>query len=981
MKKILSLIMSSAMVASAITIAPAVSASQADKTPVADSSFTTSVNADDFSWDNASVYFLLTDRFNNGNTSNDHSYDRGLEKDGSVTTDMKSDAASFQGGDFAGITKKINEGYFNDLGVNALWISAPYEQIQGYSCSGNGKSSFPHYSYHGYYAGDYSEIDQNFGTPEEFKTMVDTAHEKGLRVVLDIVMNHPGYNTMYDMNKFGFGMLKDGWDTNYYSFAGDNNTYHNYITYTNASQTEELSKLWGTWWGGSWMRAGISGYPAVGTDDLTGSAGGELPDFRTESEEEVEVPTFLQNKWKSEGSYDEKMADLEQWFTSTGNTKRVRNYLCYWLSSYVEEYGIDGFRCDTAKHVEKDSWAALKDTCVKALNTWRENNPTKAGANWDEDFWMTGEVYGKGLSNANDPYFAEGKFDSTINFAFSGGGGVSAVSSINETYKKYAENINTADNYNVLSYISSHDTKLCGRDKSTDSYSAEKLIYQGSALQLLPGGIQIFYGDETGRKYVKHSLSGVNTIITSGNHDVRSFMNWDSIDNEILTHWQKVGTFRNNHISVGAGAHKTLSSTSGAAFERYYDKNGIKDKVVACIGADADKNVTITVDSSDFPDGTLLKNTYDNTTAIVYKGKVTFNSGANGTILCEVAGTGEAVKVDSVTLSSTTASLYTGETVSLSATVTPENATAPTVTWSSSDETVATVDENGVVKGVKGGTAVITATADGVSSQCTVLVMQHVTDLKLNATSKTLYAGSSTTLKATVTPADATNKKVTWSSSNKAVATVDENGVVKGVKSGTAVITATADGVSSKCTVSVKQYVTGIKLNATSKTLYTDSSTTLKATVTPTNASNKKVTWKSSNTSVATVTQAGKVVAKKRGACTVTATSTDGSKKSAKCVITVKQKVTKVILNRKSVVLKEKGKSTYVKATVYPSNANVKTLAVKVKNTKIAKISASKIVSGKNLKVTAVKKGNTTITFTATDGSRKSATCTVKVQK
>ena len=900
MKKILSLIMSSAMVASAITIAPAVSASQADKTPVADSSFTTSVNADDFSWDNASVYFLLTDRFNNGNTSNDHSYNRGLEKDGTVTTKMKSDAASFQGGDFVGITKKINEGYFNDLGVNALWISAPYEQIQGYSCAGNGKSSFPHYSYHGYYAGDYSEIDQNFGTPEEFKTMVDTAHEKGLRVVLDIVMNHPGYNTMYDMNKFDYGELKDGWETNYYSFAGDNNTYHSYITYQDANQAEYLKGRWGNWWGGSWLRAGLSGYPAFGTGDLLDSAGGELPDFRTESEEEVEVPIFLQNKWKTEGTYDEKMADLNEWFTSTGNTKRVRNYLCYWLSSYVEEYGIDGFRCDTAKHVELDSWAALKDNCDKALKTWRANNPTKAGADWDEDFWMTGEVYGKGLANEKDAYFTEGKFDSTINFAFSGGGGVSAVSTINETYGKYAENINTTDKYNVLTYISSHDTKLCGRDKSTDSYSAEKLIYQGSALQLLPGGIQIFYGDETGRKYVKHSLSAVNSIITSGNHDVRSFMNWDSIDNEILTHWQKVGTFRNNHISVGAGSHKTLTSTSGAAFERYYDKNGIKDKVVACIGADADKDVTINVNTADFPDGTLLKNTYDNTTTVVYGGKVIFNSGANGTILCEVAGTGEIVKVESVTMSNTTTSVFTGKKVNLSATVTPENATAPQITWTSSDESVATVDENGVVMGVKCGTAVITATADGVSSQCTVTVKQLATSVKLNATAKTLYTGTYTTLKATVSPTDTTNKKVRWSSSDSRVATVS---------------------------------------------------------------------------------QTGKVVAKKRGTCTITATTTDGSIKTAKCVITVKQKVTKVTVNRKSVTLKKKGKTAYVKAVAYPSDANVKTLAVKVKNTKIVKVSASKISSGKNLKITAKKKGKTYITFTSTDGSRKSATCTVNVKK
>ena len=211
LKKFLSVALSATMMASTVALAPSFSAKTVDKATTRASESATS--KDNFTWDNASVYFLLTDRFNNGNTSNDHSYGRGLEKDGTVTTKMRSNAASFQGGDFVGITEKINEGYFDKLGVNALWVSAPYEQIQGYTCTGTKeKSSMPHYAYHGYYAGDYTNFDQNFGTEEEFKTMVDTAHKHGLRVVLDIVMNHPGYNTMYDMNKFVFGRLLNGWE-------------------------------------------------------------------------------------------------------------------------------------------------------------------------------------------------------------------------------------------------------------------------------------------------------------------------------------------------------------------------------------------------------------------------------------------------------------------------------------------------------------------------------------------------------------------------------------------------------------------------------------------------------------------------------------------------------------------------------------------------------------------------------------------------
>ena len=82
-------------------------------------------SADDFSWDNANVYFLLTDRFANGDTSNDHSYGRALDANGNPLSGWQSAPGTFHGGDFKGLTQKINEGYFDDLGVNAIWLSAP----------------------------------------------------------------------------------------------------------------------------------------------------------------------------------------------------------------------------------------------------------------------------------------------------------------------------------------------------------------------------------------------------------------------------------------------------------------------------------------------------------------------------------------------------------------------------------------------------------------------------------------------------------------------------------------------------------------------------------------------------------------------------------------------------------------------------------------------------------------------------------------
>ncbi|MBQ0097990.1 MAG: starch-binding protein, partial [Oscillospiraceae bacterium] len=614
--KLLSLVLCIAMVVSVMAVAFTAQATAAE-TQTAQTGASDKV----FSWDNASVYFLLTDRFVNGNTSNDHSYNRLKNPDGSIvsTSSLNSDVATFHGGDFAGITKKINEGYFDNLGVNALWISAPYEQIHGYVIVNEGKSnSIKHYAYHGYYALDYTQTDANFGTAAEFKTMVDTAHNHGIRIVLDIVMNHPGYNTLYDMKEYGYGALKSSynWDQvmGFYYDWKYNAHYHEGIDYTSTG----AASGWSNWWGGDWLRAGITGYPALGGDDLTRSAGGDLPDFRTENTSTVELPKILKNKWTKEGRYTTEMNKLNSYFAS-GKSKTVRNYLVYWLSQWVEQYGVDGFRCDTAKHVELASWKALKDQCNQSLNTWRKNNKGKTdAASWTDNFWMTAEDYGSGVNYDN--YYSQGGFDSKINFSFTGGGGVPNSSSINNTYSEYANKINTKDGFNVLTYISSHDTTLCRND----------LYYQGSAFQLLPGAIQIFYGDESNRKVLNSTVGG------EGDHLVRSDMNWSSTDKDVLAHWQKVGQFRNNHIAVGAGSHTKVDSTSGTAFARVYDKNGVRDTVLACIGASNNTNVTISVGKF-IQDGVTVTNAYDKKTAVVSGGKVTFNSGAHGTILLETA--------------------------------------------------------------------------------------------------------------------------------------------------------------------------------------------------------------------------------------------------------------------------------------------------------------------------------------------------------
>jgi len=257
-----------------------------------------------------------------------------------------------------------------------------------------------------------------------------------------------------------------------------------------------------------------------------------------------------------------------------------------------------------------------------------------------------------------------------------------------------------------------------------------------------------------------------------------------------------------------------------------------------------------------------------------------------------------------------------------------------------------------------------------------------VSGVALNKKVATVNVGKKVTVKATVTPANADNKTLVWTSSNKKIATVS-NGVVKGVKAGRVIITAkTTDGsnISATCTVTVKQPVTRISLSKKA-TMYTGKKLTLKAKVNPANASNKALTWKSSNTKIAKVASNGVVTGVKAGTVKITATAKDGSRKSATCTVTVRQSVSKITLSKTNVVLPKKGSSYNVRVTVAPKNAYNKNVAVKSAKTKVAKVSVSTVKSGKTVKITAAKKGTTKVVFTAKDGSKKSATCKVTVKK
>ncbi len=510
-----------------------------------------------FIWEGANLYFMMTDRFLNGNANKEVFFNR------TRTTGM---LRGFEGGNIKGIIQKIDEGYFDKLGVNAIWFTPIVEQIHDGVDEGTGLT----YGFHGYWARDWTAIDPNFGTKKDLAELVAKAHAKGIRIVLDGVVNHTGPVTDVD-----------------------------------------------TVWPNDWVRTGpqcdYKNYQNTTACTLVKN----LPDVLTESNENVTLPTLLIEKWKKEGRYEKEVASLDSFFKRTGYPRAPKYYIIKWLTDYILEFGIDGYRGDTVKHVDESVWTDFKTQCDYAFATWKKNNPIKVLDN--SPFYTIGEVYNYSISNGQDfdfgdrkvNYFTHG-FNNLINFEFKWN---AAQKSYEELFSMYSNKLNKElKGFSVLNYISSHD------DGQPFDATRTKSIESGTKLLLTPGISQIYYGDETGRSLVVPGTEGDATL--------RSFMNWNDVNSnpetqKTLLHWQKLGQFRKNHPAVGAGIHREISNKP-YVFSRTYSKGKYTDQVV--IGLELNKGKKEIPVGTIFKNGSKVKDTYSGKTAIVSKGKVTIDS-------------------------------------------------------------------------------------------------------------------------------------------------------------------------------------------------------------------------------------------------------------------------------------------------------------------------------------------------------------------
>lgn len=320
---------------------------------------------------------------------------------------------------------------------------------------------------------------------------------------------------------------------------------------------------------------------------------------------------------------------------------------------------------------------------------------------------------------------------------------------------------------------------------------------------------------------------------------------------------------------------------------------------------------------------------------------VTSDGGKMATCLVKVG-----TPVKGITLSISSKTLYVGDpSLDISATLTPANATDKSLEWSSSDPEVASIAPgaalHAVIKPLKPGKTTITATTKdgGFTASCEVTVKRHVSGVSLNKASLTLYVGETESLAATVAPEDASDKSVVWSSGNSAVASVS-NGKVTANKPGSAVIKVVTNDLSKEaaCTVTVKRHAESVELSQKEIKLYLGENRSLTATVLPSDASDKNVTWSSSNPNVATVSTAGNVVSKSVGTTVITVKTADGGYQ-AECKVTVLEPVvyaTSLILAPQTLSINI-DESSSLTLQMLPANAN-EALVWESDNESVAKV-------------------------------------------
>ena len=502
-----------------------------------------------------SIYFLMIDRFNNGSTSNDRG-GLGETRLSSGFDPMEDDF--FHGGDILGITQKLS--YIKDLGFEAIWITPPVRQVAG---------GFGSASYHGYAGTDFTDIDPRFGTKNEFKKMVQTAHELGLKVILDIVVNHTA-----DIIKYSDG------DTNY--------EYLKEAPYRDKNgKSFTLSK------------ALQSGFPALSAGKSFPKIPIQKPDAR-----DRKAPAFLRDvtnyhnrgdsTFSGESSLYGDFYGLDDVFTEKPEV--IEGWITLW-SQWIKEYSIDGFRIDTYKHVNKEFWAQFIPAIKRA-----------AKAVGKDDFLIYAEIYDSDPSNTSY-YLREENAASILDFPFQSR--VTRLASYGIGASELAEMFDQDDLYNhenfapsqLGTFLGNHDMGRIGmfliksNPNLSDAALLERAELAHAMLFLLRGSPIVYYGDEKGLTGVPGDKAARQDLFPTqmsewkvekriGSTPIGDRSAFD-VSNPLEFHIAKLNQLRKKYSLLANGAQETLYAQQGIYVASRFSNQG--ELIIGFNGSDTDE--------------------------------------------------------------------------------------------------------------------------------------------------------------------------------------------------------------------------------------------------------------------------------------------------------------------------------------------------------------------------------------------------------
>ena len=946
------------------------------------------------------IYFVMTTRFYDGDPSNNTTTSGDIDAHNADYNDC-----SWRG-DFAGLIDKLD--YIKALGFTAIWITPVVENKSGYD-------------YHGYHGYDFNAVDYRYESNGiDYQTLIDAVHAKGMKIIQDVVFNHTSSFGEKGLNALGGSSLQT-------QLSNDDYIERDQVFWTGKGDPLNIFHHTGKCGGGDWDNF----------EAQRKTIDGCCYDLNTENPVVYNYLVDAYKKYIDMGVDGFRVDTVKHISRLTLNTAILPKLMEEAKAVGNDDFYMYGEVC-TKGHDVFYRQAPPISTCFYTWDNDAEYKKLWSSTDQDVNNDLVEQHYNEHMDMDNQPTsnnaFLEGNNYHTPDYSNKSDLGV-----IDFQMHWSFENANSAfstatgedryfnDSTWNVTYVDSHDF---GPDNcQTLRYNGGKDAWaENLSLMFTFRGIPcVYYGSEiefqagkpidpgtgaplanTGRAYYGDNIEG--------NVDTTDFTEFGNLEGKVETtlkkdlsqHIMRLNRIRQAVPALRKGQYSTEGCSGSLSFKRRYtDATTDSFALVTISGSSTFTGIpngkyvdAVTGDIKQVTNGTLTANVSGkgNMKVYVLDTKLTPAPGRvipNGKYLTDGGSTviidnGDIniVEPTSVTLSKSSVSVKEALTTTITATVLPENASKKTVTWTSSDNSVATVS-GGTITGVSQGTAVITATtSNGLTATCNVTVTKNndivkPTSISLDKTNITVLQRNSETLTATVLPANATNKTVTWSSSNESVASVS-GGVVTGVSAGTAVITAkTSNGLTATCGVTVeantddlriyfdntaswsKPYVylwnntshknngswpgtvmqkddasgyyyfdvdtskfdmiifnnnsgtqtadlkiptngnnlytfsssswskyspavnvTSVSLNKKTLSLETGNSETLTATVLPTNATNKGVTWASSKNSVATVDSNGKVTAKASGVATITVTTTDGGY-TATCNVTV----------------------------------------------------------------------------------------------